>query len=270
MAGFTLGSAHGATLIFGDDYNVINNGTGFNANNGVNSGINPPTTRLQGTAAADVRYIKVEGMRGGNVHYITNSVVGSPPGKLYVGSGINASRLSLTNNSGGGLTDFGPALFSSAATPSVPSIYELRVNLAHFGTNRVSFGISTANDAPPVWDFGIELVRSLGSGPLSLYKRIDQVSGGVGQDVNVLITNNVGAGGEELTFVFRITDAGADSTAFNSRVELAVVRGGTTNWIYDTQRTPNGLHRRSGSSAWNSLSLPYTPKRVPEPSTISA
>lgn len=83
LASLAIGSAHGATLIIGDDYNVTNNGTGFNPNSGVNSGINPPTTttRLQGTSVSGIRYVKVEGARGGNLHYITNATPGSPPGK---------------------------------------------------------------------------------------------------------------------------------------------------------------------------------------------
>src|SRR6476660_1362252 len=55
----TLGlvPAQGAVQILGDNYNVTGSGSGFALGSGVNSGINPPTTRLTGTAAANLRYI---------------------------------------------------------------------------------------------------------------------------------------------------------------------------------------------------------------------
>ena len=52
------GTAFGQTTIVSDNYNVTTTTTGFALDNGVNSGINPPTTRLTGTAAANLRYIQ--------------------------------------------------------------------------------------------------------------------------------------------------------------------------------------------------------------------
>src|SRR5215207_5829538 len=44
-------------IIVADDYNVAGNGTGFALNTGVNFGINPPASRLTGSAASNLRYI---------------------------------------------------------------------------------------------------------------------------------------------------------------------------------------------------------------------
>src|ERR1044071_4526999 len=54
---FSSVAAYGQTIV-ADDYNVTGSGTGFALDNGVNSGINPPTTRLTGTAASGMRYIQ--------------------------------------------------------------------------------------------------------------------------------------------------------------------------------------------------------------------
>ena len=235
FACFTLAlpGARGATLIMSDNFDVVNSGTGFALNTGVNTGINPPTsTRLVGSVVAAARYNKVEGARGAANHFITNAVPATAPGKMFVGFGTTQSRITFTNS--GTLTDFGPALFTSAATPDVPTVYELQFKIAHFGTNRVGFGISTADGGAGVWDFGFELMRNLDTEPMSLMKRVDTASGGLGVDLNGTITNNIGAAGEELNFKLRITDAGAESSTFSSRVELAIIRGGATNWIYDT------------------------------------
>ena len=51
------GVAVSAQVIVADNYNVTGSGTGFALNTGVNSGINPPATRLTGTAAPNLRYI---------------------------------------------------------------------------------------------------------------------------------------------------------------------------------------------------------------------
>ena len=51
------GAAVQAQTIIADNYDVVNVGSGFLANEGVNSGINPPATRLTGTAADGLRYI---------------------------------------------------------------------------------------------------------------------------------------------------------------------------------------------------------------------
>ena len=75
-AGFLLlGSAAYGQLILGDDYNVAGSGTGFVLGSGVNSGINPPTTRMTGSAAANMRYILPEATKPAAKH------VAPPKGK---------------------------------------------------------------------------------------------------------------------------------------------------------------------------------------------
>src|SRR4051812_4017335 len=65
-------SAHGATTVINDDCTVTTSGTGFALNAGVNTGVNPPTTRLTGSAAANLRYIQTFTNRLGS-HYDINS-----------------------------------------------------------------------------------------------------------------------------------------------------------------------------------------------------
>jgi hypothetical protein len=52
------GAAAYGQVIIADNHNVTGSGTGFALNTGVNTGINPPTTRLTGTAAANLRYLQ--------------------------------------------------------------------------------------------------------------------------------------------------------------------------------------------------------------------
>lgn len=235
LASLAIGSARAGTLILGDNFDVVSSGTGFALDTGVNRGITATTTRLQGTAAAGIRYWKTEGGKNNNLHYVTNSVSGQPPGKMFIGYGGAPSNVGFTNNAGG-MADFGPALFTSAATPDVPSVYEIQLSMTYNNTNRIGFGIGTTVGIAQTWDFGFELFRDTPDVPVSVQVRVDAASSGTGGDVTALITNNIGAAGEELTFIMRVTDAGAEAgTEFHSRVELALVKGGTTNWFYDTQ-----------------------------------
>ncbi len=249
LAGLALGSAHGATLVLSDNFDVVGSGTGFNLDTGVNRGITATSTRLQGTAAAGIRYNKIEGGRNGSLHWITNSAAGQPPGKLFINYGGAPSTIALTNIAGG-LTDFGPALFATAATPDVPSVYHLQMTMANIGTNRFGFGISSAPGIPNNWDFGFEIYRDDESTQnLSMQARMNQNSAGVGANVSSFVTNDVGLAGEEITFLIRMTDAGAETGTYNSRGEIAIIRNGTTNWIYDTQldtaNVPYGLRFRN-------------------------
>src|SRR3954452_13383934 len=77
------GSAFGQTNIISDNYDVTTTTTGFALNTGVNFSINPPsTTRLTGTAAANLRYWQ------------------SVAGKATAAFGINNNRLRVTTDSG--------------------------------------------------------------------------------------------------------------------------------------------------------------------------
>ena len=63
---------------------------GFALNTGINSGINPPTTRLTGTAAASLRYINT-GTKATTAYTITSN-------KLKVTSAMNPGRFVLSAN----------------------------------------------------------------------------------------------------------------------------------------------------------------------------
>src|SRR4051812_26221155 len=107
-------STRGATLIISDNYNVTGSGSGFNLNSGINSGINPPTTRLTGTAASGLRYFNT-GTKATNAYTITSN-------KLKVTSLVNPGRFVLSAN-GTSPFDFGPSLGVAGATPSGPVVY---------------------------------------------------------------------------------------------------------------------------------------------------
>ena len=53
----------GQTTIIRDDYNASGRGTGFLLNQGINSGIHPPATRLTGSAAPRITYLYTQGSR---------------------------------------------------------------------------------------------------------------------------------------------------------------------------------------------------------------
>ncbi|HEY4417540.1 MAG TPA: hypothetical protein VGO57_17745, partial [Verrucomicrobiae bacterium] len=72
-----------------DQYGVVDTGSGFGLGSGINSGINPPPTRLTGTVAANLRYIQIAGStRGAALHYITNS------DEMVILPGANSDTLS--------------------------------------------------------------------------------------------------------------------------------------------------------------------------------
>ena len=109
------GLASAQTLIISDQYNIANAGSGFALGSGVNSGINPPTTRLTGSQAANLRYLKLAGTKADALHYITNST------KLAVGYVNDANSSTLTLSSGTGAYNFGTALNTAAETPATPA-----------------------------------------------------------------------------------------------------------------------------------------------------
>src|SRR4051794_9229514 len=81
-------SLFAVTTIVADAYNVTGTGSGFALNTGVNSGINPPTTRLTGTAKANLRYINT-GTKATNSYSITGN-------NLQVTSAVNPGRFVLS------------------------------------------------------------------------------------------------------------------------------------------------------------------------------
>src|SRR5688572_12823667 len=93
--------SRGVTIILSDTYNVTSTNSGFALNTGINAGINPPTTRLGGTAKANLRYIDT-GTKATNAYTIAGN-------KLQVAVAATPGRFVLSAD---GVTpfDFGPAL----------------------------------------------------------------------------------------------------------------------------------------------------------------
>ena len=125
-------------VIVSDNYNVTGTGTGFALNTGVNSGINPPTTRLAGSAAANLRYL-LTALTKSNTAF---SVSGN---KLQVTAAANPGRFSLSAD---GVTpfDFSSVLGTGGASPTNPVVYDLAISIANksSGNQRCSFAIAAA------------------------------------------------------------------------------------------------------------------------------
>ncbi|MDB6029248.1 MAG: phosphohydrolase [Verrucomicrobiales bacterium] len=218
--------ADGQTII-SDDYNVGVNGTGFSLNNGVNSGINPPTTRLTGTVAPGLRYIST-GTK-------TNTAFSISGNKLRVTSAANPGRITLSTN-GTSAFNFAAALGTAGATVQKPIIYDLTISMANNSVDlqRCSFAIGSAEGDATTWDFGLQVFRTADTDNYyTIQKRIDTGSSGLAADINTFITNTVpGTYGTEITFLMRVTDAGSETNSFNSRVQLSM--DGGFSWFYDT------------------------------------
>lgn len=226
-----VGLADGAPLV-GDNYDVAGNGTGFALNTGVNSGINPPATRLTGTAAANLRYLST-GTKAASAFSIAAN-------KLRVTAAANPGRFVLSSN-GSTSFDFGSVLGVGAASPAQPAVYDLTISMANssVGVQRFSFALGTAEGDANAWSFGIQLYRNDAAANFyTIGKRIDTSASGLGADLNTFITNTApGTYGTDISFLMRITDAGAETTTFNSRVQLSMDGGFT--WFYDTQTDPD-------------------------------
>ena len=232
MLALVLGASAQAQVIIADNFNVAGSGTGFSLNQGVNSSINPPTTRLTGTAAANLRYIPT--------YTKTNSAFAITSNKLKVTSVTNPGRFVLSAN-GTSPFDFSSALGSTSATALKPVVYDMSISMANSstGTQRFSFALGTAEGDATTWNFGIQLFRTaIEDNFYTIGKRIDAASCGLASDINTFITNTTpGTFGNEITFVIRVTDAGAETSSFNSRVQLSMDGGFT--WFYDTETDPD-------------------------------
>ena len=225
-----------ATLIIGDDYNVTTSTTGFALNNGANFGINPPTTRLTGSAAATLRYIQTVTSKSATAYAATNS-------KLVVAAAANSGRFTLSAD-GIGPFDFASALGTGTASPTNPVVYDVSNKMINTSSAiaRFSFGFGTQDANVDVLDFALQIWRTNSSANRYwVQKRIDTLSSGVA-DLNEHITRlAIDSYGTELAFLIRVTDAGMETTTFNSRVQVSL-NGGST-WIYDTSTDddlPNG------------------------------
>ena len=227
-----------AQVIVADNYNVAGSGTGFGLNAGVNTGINPPTTRLTGTAAAGLRYLAIPSATK------VSTAFGITSNKLRVTPAANPGRFVLSAD-GTTSFNFATALGATTATPGNPVVYDLAISMASStpGVQRFSFALGTVEGDATTWDFGIQVYRNAPTDNFyTIGKRIDTGASGLAADVNAFITNTEpGTQGTEISFLMRVTDAGAQTTAFNSRVQLSM-DGGLT-WFYDTATDsdlPNG------------------------------
>ena len=126
LAVLAVGSAFGATTIISDNYNVSTTTTGFALDNGVNYGINPPTTRLTGTAAANLRYIQTATGR-------TASLYGIGSSKLRVQQEGTIGRFTLSAN-GSTPYSFASVLGTVAASPANPAVYDITIGMQNNAT----------------------------------------------------------------------------------------------------------------------------------------
>jgi hypothetical protein len=233
---FSVAAIQGQVLV-SDNYDVTGSGTGFALNMGVNSGINPPATRVTGTAASNLRYILTATTK-------TNSAFSIASNKLRVTAAPNPGRFTLSTN---GTTpfNFASVLGASTATPQNPAVYDIAISIANSsaGSLRCSFALAAAEGDATTWDFGVQVYRTDETDNFyTIGKRIDTTASGLGSDLNIYITNTgSGTYGTELNFLMRVTDAGAETTTFNSRMQISMDAGLT--WFYDSETDsalPNG------------------------------
>ncbi len=228
------GTSASGQVIVADDFNVTGSGTGFGLNAGVNTGINPPATRLTGSATANLRYIATATSTKATTAF---SIAAN---KLRTTALANPGRFTLSAN-GSTPFDFGPALGATTASPTNPVVYDLAIRMANStpGVQRFSFALAVAEGDATTWDFGIQVFHTAASDNFyTIGKRIDIAAAGVAADINSFITNTApGTYGTEVGFLIRVTDAGAETTGYHSRVQVSMDNGVT--WIYDTATDPD-------------------------------
>lgn len=178
--------------------------------------------------------------------------------------------------------DFGSSLGIGSATPSTPVTYDVTIAMDNNNTltQRMSFAWATQETSAGGWDFGIQLYRATGDTTYTVQKRIDTGSSGEAADINaVMATLPLVPAGDEVAFLLRVTDAGAETSTFNSRVQVSVDGGAT--FIYDTSTDaalPSGFRfdgagrflsfdiaPNDGTVLYDNLSINTI---VPEPGTI--
>ncbi|MDR2849988.1 MAG: hypothetical protein LBW77_05545, partial [Verrucomicrobiota bacterium] len=232
-------------LIVRDNVQIAANGTGFALNQGINAGINPPTAnRITGNAAsaANLRYIFTQPAdgRAASRYDINNN-------RIRVLSGGNSGRFVLSAN-GTAPYDFAPDLGLQYARPLQPAVYDIRISIRNdaSGTQRASFGISTADGDVTTWSFGVQLVHPNATATFyDIWRRIDSTSAGV-TDINAKTVSTdptVSADHVDGTWkwlnpiLLHVTDAGEESgSAYHSRVQLSLDDGAI--WAYDTATDP--------------------------------
>lgn len=230
--------APGQTTTLSDNYNVANVGSGFALGQGVNSGINPPVTRLTGMAAANLRYMRTDGTKPDSVYTIGSN-------RLRVGTDGNIGRFSLSAD-GSTMYNFAGDLGTAGASPTDPAVYELRISMRNDATStaRFSFALATGEADANNWDFGVQLYRTNANDSYyQVQRRIHTGSSGVATNINaVMAITGPNTTNSLIPILIRVTDAGAESgTNYNSRVQVSLDNGAT--WIYDTStdsQLPNG------------------------------
>lgn len=237
---FMQATSQGA-LIISDNYDVVGSGTGFAANTGVNTDINPPTTtRLGGSAAAGLLYGESAATTKADANYLISGQ------QFRVNAAANAGRVFLSDGSGS--FDFGSALGSDTATPGSRVQYDIRITMANSaaGTQRMSFALSTGENDANNWDFGIQLYRiNTGDTTYAVGRRIDGLSWTnsalTAMDINAPMATGVGTFGAPVSFLMRVTDGGDEGTlTWNSRVQVSMDDG--NSFFYDSATDPLLLH----------------------------
>ncbi|HVV00566.1 MAG TPA: hypothetical protein VHH88_04335 [Verrucomicrobiae bacterium] len=237
LAFLTASVAFSQTTIVSDNFTAVNVGNGFALGNGVNSDINPPnSTRLTGSAAANLRYLK-RGPKNDSAYTISGNAVN-------ITKGAQAGRFTISEDSINPY-DFGPILGSLAASPTNPAVYQIAISMKTGSTKRIGFGFSTVESSAGSWNIGFEIVKN--GSAFDVYKRIDTAASGLGAELNATIATT-GAVGSYVNLLLQITDSGAETSAYSSRVQLSFDGGAT--WAYDSQTDPdlvNGWHFEAGS-----------------------
>jgi autotransporter-associated beta strand protein len=232
VAMFIAVSARSQIIVVSDNYTATTAGTGFGLGAGVNTGINPPTTRITGTAAANLRYLQTATTRSASKYDINSN-------RLRVVTETNIGRFTLSAD-GAAPFDFGPSLGSAYATPANKAVYDIKISMRNDATStaRFSFGIATAEGDVTTWDFGIQMYRTTATIDFyTIQKRIDSASFG-GTDVNaVLTTTGPNTTNSMQAFVIRVTDAGAETSAYSSKIQVS--KDGGATWFYDTDLDPD-------------------------------
>ncbi len=231
-----VASVQSQTIVLSDNYTTTTNLTGFALGTGVNAGINPPTTRITGTSAANLRYIQVAttpSMRTASKYGLNSSMI-------RVQTENSIGRFTLSAN-GATPFDFGPSVGATYATQANPAIYDIKISMRSDGnTPRFSFALTTVEGDATTWDFGLQMYRATTTDNFyTIQKRFDSASTGMAADINAPMitmqpgTTTASGNGTLQTFVIRVTDAGAESgTAYNSRIQVSTNNG--TSWQYDT------------------------------------
>jgi hypothetical protein len=88
-------------------------------NQGINSGIHPPATRLTGSAAAGLRYLYTQGSPPK-----TTAAYTLGDNKLVVAAAPNSGRFTLSAD-GSTHFNFADALGVNTATPAHPVVYDI-------------------------------------------------------------------------------------------------------------------------------------------------